>query len=76
MKKCAVKFAKSRPLVIDEHGNVVPGAKVKRLNFPGGPVEVVEGRKWGPEHRPRSADIEIEGVTIEAVPVRSSQVTR
>jgi hypothetical protein len=70
--KIAVKFAKGRPFVVDEHGNPLPGAVVRRLNFPDGPVEVTAGRKWGPEHRPRSADIELNGVAVHAVPVRTS----
>ncbi len=73
MAKYAVKFAKGRPFVVDEGGNRVPEAVVKRLHFPDGPVEVTEGRKWGPEHRPRTADIELKGAEFRSVPVQSSQ---
>lgn len=67
------KFAKGRPYVIDADGKEVPGAVVRRLNFPMGPVDVVEGRKWGPEHRPPTVDIEVNGAVIRAVPVRSTK---
>lgn len=72
MAKYFAKFAKGRPYVIDVDGRDVRGAVVKRLNFPMGPVDVVEGRKWGPEHRPPTADIEVDGVLVRAVPVRST----
>jgi len=71
MAKYAVKFAKGRPLVIDTHGNSVPQSVVLVLNFPGGPVQVIEGRKWGPEHRPTTADIRVEGKEIQSVPVQN-----
>ena len=73
MAKYFAKFAKGRPCVIDVDGKDVPGALVKRLNFPMGPVDVVEGRKWGPEHRPATVDIEVDGVPVRAVPVRSTK---
>ncbi|MFO1086145.1 MAG: hypothetical protein U1E21_16410 [Reyranellaceae bacterium] len=71
MAKYCAKFAKGRPYVVDVDGKDVPGAVVKRLNFPMGPVDVVGGRKWGPEHRPLTVDIEVNGAVIRAVPVRS-----
>jgi hypothetical protein len=76
MAKYAVKFAKGRPVVVDVHGNPVPGAVVRRLNFPGGPVDVAEARKWGPDHRPHTVDIEVNGVTVGAVPVQSARQQR
>jgi hypothetical protein len=76
MAKYAVKFAKGRPVVVDEHGNQVPGAVVRQLNFPSGPVDVIEGRKWGPEHRPPTVDIEVNGATVTAVPVQSTRQPR
>jgi hypothetical protein len=73
MIKHAVKFAKGRPVVVDEHGNPVPGAVVLRLNFPSGPVEYVEGRKLGADHRPPTVDIEVNGVSFGTVSVQSSR---
>jgi hypothetical protein len=73
MIKYAVKFAKGRPVVVDEHGNSVPGAVVRRLNFPSGPVDCVEGRKWGTDHRPPTVDIEVNGVSFGSVSVQSSR---
>lgn len=73
MAKYAVKFAKGRPIVIDDHGNAVPGAVVHQLNFRDGPVEYVEGRKFGPEHRPTSVDIEVNGVRLPRAPVQSAR---
>jgi len=70
--KFVVKFAKGRPFVVDDNDKPVPGAVVRRLNFPDGPVEVTAGRKWGPEHRPRTADIELNGVELRGVPVKTS----
>jgi hypothetical protein len=72
LDKYKVKFAKGRPVVIDVHGNVVAGAVVRFLNFPSGPVEVIEGRKWGTEHRPSTADIDVEGLRVRSVPIRSA----
>jgi hypothetical protein len=73
MGKYVVKFAKGRPVVADVNGNRVSKAFVRVLNFPAGPVEVIEGRKWGPEHRPSTADIEIEGTRVQLVPVQNAR---
>lgn len=71
MPKYLAKFAKGRPVVIDIDGNPVPNAVVRRLNFPSGPVEAVDGRKWGPDHRPPTVDIEVNGGMIRDVPVQT-----
>lgn len=73
MAKYAVKFAKGRPIVIDEHGKRVAGAQVRTLNFPSGPVDAVADRKWGPDHRPPTVDIDVNGTSIACVPVQSSR---
>ena len=73
MAKYTVKFAKGRPIVVDDHGNTVLGAVVHQLNFPSGPVDYIEGRKFGPDHRPPTVDIEVNGVRLAAVSVQSSQ---
>jgi hypothetical protein len=71
MAKYAVKFAKGQPSVIDADGNAVPGSVVLVLNFREGPVPVIEGRRWGPQHRPTTADIRVDGREIRAVPVQT-----
>jgi hypothetical protein len=73
MTKYTVKFAKGRPIVIDEHGTPVAGAQVRTLNFPSGPVDVVADRKWGPDHRPATVDIDVNGTRMASVPVQSSR---
>ena len=73
MAKYAVKFAKGRPIVIDDQGNAVSGAVVHQLNFRDGSVECVEGRKFGPEHRPTTVDIEVNGIRLSRVPVQSTR---
>jgi hypothetical protein len=71
MAKYAVKFAKGRPVVIDDHGKAVAGAVVHQLHFRDGPVQYVEGRRFGPEHRPMTVDIDVDGVRVPKVPVQT-----